>query len=1203
MAYKIINCGDHRQRRSFSRIRNTYELTDLLEIQKKSYQWFIEKGIQEVFEDLFPVENFSGTLSLEFGDYHFDEPRYTIRQSKDRETTYAAPLKVEVRLFNHETGEVKEQEIFLGDMPVMTDSGSFVINGAERVIVSQLVRSPSVYFNVEVDKNGRNSITSQIIPTRGTWLEFETDARDVLYVRIDRTRKVPLTTLLRAFGLSSDEDIINLFGNDEYIENTLAKDSTRNTDEALIEIYEKLRPGEPATLDSSKNQIITRFFDEFRYDLAKVGRYKFNRKLNVLDRVLNQTLAEDIKVDGEVLVEKGSVVNKDVFNKLKDIFENGYNVREVKINEELDDYKKIQTIKIYNPNNKKEIFTLIGNDQSLTVKRLTISDVYASVSYYLNLLHGIGNFDEIDHLGNRRVRQVGELLQNQFRIGVSRMERVIRERMTTQEMEEVTPKTLINIRPITAAMKEFFGSSQLSQFMDQTNPIAELTNKRRLSALGPGGLSRDRAGMEVRDVNASHYGRICPIESPEGQNIGLITSLASYAKIDDYGFIMTPYRKVINKKLTDEVEYLTADQEADMMISIATVKVDDNNVIIDDVVPARFRGENLMVKPEQVDYVDVSPQQVVAVTTSCIPFLEHDDATRALMGANMQRQSVPLLKAEAPIVGTGVEFVAARDSGAEVISKSDGIVEYVDARRIVVKNKTGKDEYRLANFELSNAGTCQHQRPIVKVGDKVERGTVLADGPSTDQGELALGKNVLVAFMTFNGYNYEDAVILNERLVKNDVYTGIHLEDFEMQCRETKLGPEEITRDIPNVSDEARKNLDENGIVIVGTEVKEGDILVGKVTPKGMAELTSEEKLLHAIFGEKTREVRDTSLRVPHGGDGIVHDVKIFSRKDNDELPAGVSKVIRVYIAQKRKIQVGDKMAGRHGNKGVISLVLPEEDMPYLPDGRTIDIMLNPQGVPSRMNLGQILELHLGMAAKELNIHVATPVFDGAKTQDIADIMEEAGMAPDGKYVLYDGRTGEPFDNRISVGIMYMIKLHHMVDDKLHARSTGPYSLVTQQPLGGKAQFGGQRFGEMEVWALYAYGAAHTLQEIITYKSDDIIGRVKVYESIIKGQEVNQAGVPESFRVLMKEFQALGLDISIINDKNETIGLKEIEEEEDKEEMESFDVAPDIPLPPPSDPDDDYQEEDEEDEELTDEEIDREFNSVYENEFMEGEDD
>ena len=1209
MAYKIINCGDHRKRRSFSRIKNTYELKDLLEIQKKSYQWFIDTGIKEVFEDLFPVENFSGTLSLEFGDYHFDEPRYSIKQSKDRETTYAAPLKVEVRLFNHETGEVKEQEIFLGDMPIMTDSGTFVINGAERVIVSQLVRSPSVYFNREVDKSGRTSLTSQIIPTRGTWLEFETDARDVLYVRIDRTRKVPITTLLRAFGLSSDEEILKVFGKDEYLENTLAKDSTRNTDEALIEIYEKLRPGEPATLDSSKNQIITRFFDEFRYDLAKVGRYKFNRKLNVLDRVLGLTLAEDIKVDKKVVVEKGTVINKDVLDTLKPIFADGYNVSEVKINEDLDNLNKIQTIKVYDPTDKKNVLTLIGNDQTTEVKRLTIPDVYASVSYYLNLLKGFGNIDEIDHLGNRRIRQVGELLQNQFRIGVSRMERVIRERMTTQEMEEVTPKTLINIRPITAAMKEFFGSSQLSQFMDQTNPIAELTNKRRLSALGPGGLSRDRAGTEVRDVNASHYGRICPIESPEGQNIGLITSLASYAKIDDYGFIMTPYRKVVNKQLTDEVEYLTADEEADIIISLATVKVDENNVMTEDLVPARYRGENILVKPEQVDYVDVSPQQVVAVTTSCIPFLEHDDATRALMGANMQRQSVPLLKAEAPLVGTGVEYVAARDSGAVVVCKADGVVDYVDVRKIVVTTKGGKDEYYLSNFELSNAGTCQHQRPIVKVGEKVKRGSVIADGPSTDQGELALGKNVVVAFMTFNGYNYEDAVILNENLVKDDVYTGIHLEDFEMQCRETKLGPEEITRDIPNVSDEARKNLDENGIVIVGTEVKEGDILVGKVTPKGMAELTSEEKLLHAIFGEKTREVRDTSLRVPHGGDGIVHDVKIFSRKYNDELPAGVSKVIRVYIAQKRKIQVGDKMSGRHGNKGVISLILPQEDMPYLPDGTPVDIMLNPQGVPSRMNLGQILELHLGMAAKKLGVHVATPVFDGAKTEDIAEMMAEAGMDPDGKTVLYDGRTGEKFDNRVSVGVMYMIKLHHMVDDKLHARSTGTYSLVTQQPLGGKAQFGGQRFGEMEVWALEAYGASHVLQEILTVKSDDVVGRVKVYESIVKGEDINQAGVPESFRVLMKEFQALGLDISIVNDKNEVLQLKEIEEEEYKEDIDPNLDNIEIPAHQigEEETNDDYNEDEEQDEfededldSLDDDEFDQDFESDFENKLMEG---
>ena len=1179
MAYKLINCGDYRQRRSFSRIKNTYELKDLLEIQKKSYGWFIDTGIKEVFDDLFPVENFSGTLSLEFGDYHFDEPRYSIKESKDRETTYSQPLKVDVRLFNHETGEVKEQEIFLGDMPVMTDSGTFIINGAERVIVSQLVRSPSVYFNHEIDKNGRNVITSQIIPTRGTWLEFETDARDVVYVRIDRTRKVPLTTLLRAFGLSSDEDIYKVFGKDEYLENTISKDSTRNTDEALIEIYEKLRPGEPATLDSSKNQLITRFFDEFRYDLARVGRYKFNRKLNICDRLLNQVLAEDIVVDGEVKYSKDTVINKEILEDLKTIFNNGYNLIDVKINTDLDSNSKVQTVLIYNPNNKKEKLVVVGNDYNIDVKRLTISDFYASVSYYLNLLHGVGNFDEIDHLGNRRIRQVGELLQNQFRIGVARMERVIRERMTTQEMDEVTPKTLINIRPVTAAMKEFFGSSQLSQFMDQTNPLAELTNKRRLSALGPGGLSRDRAGVEVRDVNASHYGRICPIESPEGQNIGLITSLASYAKVDEYGFIMTPYRKVENRKLTDEVKYLTADEEAEFIISQATIETDDDNRIIPDQVTARYKGENIMAKSDDVDYVDVSPQQVVAVTTSCIPFLEHDDATRALMGANMQRQSVPLLKSEAPFIGTGVEYIAAKDSGAVIIAKADGVVDYVDAKKIVVKNALDKDVYFLANYELSNAGTCQHHRPIVRCGDTIKRGQVIADGQSTDKGELALGKNVVVAFMTFNGYNYEDAVILNENLVKDDAYTSLHMEDYQMQCRDTKLGPEEITRDIPNVSDEARKNLDENGIVMIGTEVKEGDILVGKVTPKGMAELTSEEKLLHAIFGEKTREVRDTSLRVPHGGDGIVHDVKIYSRKENDELPAGVSKVIRIYIIQKRKIQVGDKMSGRHGNKGVISLILPQEDMPFLPDGTPVDIMLNPMGVPSRMNIGQILELHLGYAAKKLGVHVATPVFDGAKTDDIKAMMEEAGMDPDGKTILYNGRTGEPFENRVAVGVMYMIKLHHMVDDKLHARSTGPYSLVTQQPLGGKAQFGGQRFGEMEVWALYAYGAAHTLQEILTVKSDDIIGRVKVYEAIVKGQDINQAGVPESFRVLMKEFQALGLDLKIINDENQVLDLKQIEEEEYKDDVK-LDID-EIELPPePSDSVDDF--DDDEDDEFDD---------------------
>ena len=1213
MSYKIVKSGDYRERRNFSKIRNTYELKDLLEIQKKSYKWFLDTGIKEVFEDLFPVENFSGTLSLEFGDYHFDEPRYSIKESKDRESTYAAPLRVEVRLFNRETGEVKEQEIFMGDMPMMTDSGTFVINGAERVIVSQLVRSPSVYFNREIDKSGRELITSQIIPTRGTWLEFETDARDVLYVRIDRTRKVTLTTLLRAFGLSTDEDIFKMFGEDEYLKNTIAKDSTKNTDEALIEIYEKLRPGEPVTLDSSKNQIITRFFDEFRYDLAKVGRYKFNRKLNVADRLLNQVLAEDITNNGEVVLEKGTQITKANMDILKEALANGFGLTEVKINEELDQYNKVQIVKIFSPNDKKKKLDVIGNDQSIEVKRLTISDVYASVSYYLNLLQGVGNFDEIDHLGNRRIRQVGELLQNQFRIGVSRMERVVRERMTTQEMEEVTPKTLINIRPVTAAMKEFFGSSQLSQFMDQTNPIAELTNKRRLSALGPGGLSRDRAGVEVRDVNSSHYGRICPIESPEGPNIGLITSLASYAKIDEYGFVMSPYRKVVDCQITDDVHYLTADEELDYIISQSTVETDENNKIISEQVNARFRGENILAKPEQVDYIDVSPQQVVSVTTSCIPFLEHDDATRASMGANMQRQAMPLIKTEAPFVGTGVEYIAAKDSGVEVVAKNDGIVEYADAKKVVVKTKEGKDTYRLQNFELANSSICSHQRPIVHPGDVVKADkTILADGNSTDKGELALGKNMTVAFMTFNGYNYEDAVILNENLVKDDKFTSLHLEDYEMQCRETKLGPEEITRDIPNVSEEARRNLDENGIITIGTEVREGDILVGKVTPKGMAELTSEEKLLHAIFGEKTREVRDTSLRVPHGGDGIVHDIKIYSRKDNDELPAGVSKVIRVYIIQKRKIQVGDKMSGRHGNKGVISLILPQEDMPYLPDGTPVDIMLNPQGVPSRMNFGQILEIHMGMACKKLGVHIATPVFDGAHIDDIKAMMKEAGMDEDGKTVLYDGRTGEPFDHRIAVGVMYMIKLHHMVDDKLHARSTGPYSLVTQQPLGGKAQFGGQRFGEMEVWALYAYGAAHTLQEILTVKSDDVIGRVKVYESIIKGQEINQAGVPESFRVLMKEFQALGLDISIINDDGETLQLKEIEEAEDRddnnssiEEFENSPVTevvsePDGEEKPYDDGDDDFEDEENEFEEDYEDFMNDEFNE--DEDFEEGAD-
>ena len=1139
MAYKLKQSGDYRKRRNFSMIKNALELDDLLQIQKESYQWFITDGVKEVLEDFSPVESFSGSFSLHFGDYLFDTPRYSIKECKDRQITYAAPLKVQTRLFNNETGEVKEQEIFLGDMPLMTDSGSFIINGAERVVVSQLVRSPSVYFSKEIDKNGKPVFASKIIPTRGTWLEYETDAKDVLYVRIDRTRKVPLTTLIRAFGLSSDKEILDFFDDNIYLKNTIERDSTKSTDEALIEIYEKLRPGEPTTLDSSKNQLITRFFDNFRYDLAKVGRYKFNQRLNVSDRLINTVLAEDIVVDGDIKFSEGTLITKDVLLELNKYLQDGYGRCEVKINEELNDRNVVQVIYVYSPLDPKKKVKVIGNDQTITEKTLTISDFYATVSYYLNLMVGIGHDDEIDHLGNRRIRQVGELLQNQFKIGFSRMERVIRERMTTQDMETVTPKTLINIRPVTAVIKEFFGGSQLSQFMDQVNPIAELTHKRRLSALGPGGLSRDRAGLEVRDVNASHYGRICPIESPEGQNIGLITSLASYAKVNEYGFIQTPYRKVVDRKLTDEVDYLTATEEQDFYISQATVNVDDDGYIIDDTVSGRFNGENVIISADKVDYIDVSPQQVVSITTSLIPFLEHDDATRALMGANMQRQALPLLTTEAPLIGTGVEYVAARDSGVCVLAKADGIVEYVDAKKIIVKNAKDKDVYNLVTFERCNQGETANQRPIVRVGDKVHRGQIIADGQSTDLGELALGKNVVVAFTTFNGYNYEDAVILNEKLVKDDVYTSLHIEDYEIQCRDTKLGPEEITRDIPNVSDESRKNLDENGIIRIGTEVKEGDILVGKVTPKGMVDLTSEEKLLHAIFGEKTREVRNSSLTVPHGGDGVVHDVKIYTKADNDDMPSGVNKVVRVYIIQKRKIQVGDKMSGRHGNKGVISLILPEEDMPYLPDGTPVDIMLNPQGIPSRMNIGQILELHLGMAAKKLGVHVATPVLDGAKSDDIANMLAEAGMDEDAKTVLYDGRTGEPFDQRISVGVMYMIKLHHMVDDKIHARATGPYSLVTQQPLGGKAQFGGQRFGEMEVWALEAYGAAYTLQEMLTIKSDDVVGRVKTYEAIVKGENIPEPGVPEGFKVLIKELQSLGLDIRLYSKDDKELELTE----------------------------------------------------------------
>ena len=1177
MAYTNKKFGDYTVRRSYSKTDNAIELKDLLEIQKKSYNEFITEGIKEVFDDIFPVESFTGNLKLEFGEYSLDEPRHSIKECKERYSTYAAPLNVEARLFNQETGEVKEQKVYLGDMPIMTETGTFIINGAERVIVSQLVRSPSVYFSREIDKkNGKSIIKSQIIPTRGTWLEYEPDARDVIYVRIDRTRKVPVTTLLRALGLSNDEDILDLYGENDSLVKTIEKDVNKNTDESLIDIHSKLRPGEPSTLESAQNQLITRFFDSFRYDLAKVGRYKFNKKLNVAERLYNCTLAEDIKVGKEVILPKDTLLTKENMEILKPILKDGYGVVETTINTDLDSYNKVQIIKVYSKNDKNKVVKVIGNDQTITEKRLTISDVYASVSYYLNLLDGIGSYDEIDHLSNRRVRQVGELLQNQSRIGISRIERVIRDRMSTQDVGEVSPKSLINIRPLTAAMKEFFGSSQLSQFMDQVNPIAELANKRRLSSLGPGGLSRDRAGMEVRDVNVSHYGRLCPIESPEGPNIGLITSLASFAKVNEYGFIMTPYRKVVDCKLTDEIVYMTADEELEHYISQATVKVDDDNKIIDDRVPVRFYGENIIIEKEKVDFADVSAQQVVSITTSCIPFLEHDDGKRALMGANMQRQAIPLLKPEAPIVGTGIEAIAAKDSGAVVMAKADGVVDYVDSKKIIVKNLKGTDTYYLTGYERSNAGTCYHQVPIVRVGDKVISGQVIADGPSTQNGEMALGRNVTVAFMNFNGYNYEDAVILNERLVRDDVYTSIHIEDYQIECRDTKLGPEEFTRDIPNVGEEARKNLDENGIVRIGTEVKDDDILVGKVTPKGVAELTSEEKLLHAIFGEKTREVRDTSLRVPHGGEGIVHDVKIFTKEDSDELPAGVSKIVRVYIAQKRKISVGDKMAGRHGNKGVISLILPSEDMPYMENGEPVDILLNPLGVPSRMNIGQILEMHLGAAAKALNIKVATPVFAGATRSEIIDSLKEAGLSEDGKMQLYDGRTGEPFDNRASVGIMYMIKLNHMVDDKLHARSTGPYSMVTQQPLGGKAQFGGQRFGEMEVWALYAYGAAHILQEMMTTKSDDVVGRVKVYEAIVKGNEIPASGIPESFRVLIKEFQALGLDMTVLTEDGKFAEFKDLEENEKDSflSQEELDKAKEsIPEPVEEPEEDDLEEE------------------------------
>lgn len=1159
---QLVQYGRHRQRRSYARISEVLELPNLIEIQTASYQWFLDEGLREMFQDISPIEDFTGNLSLEFIDYSLGEPKYVVEESKERDVNYAAPLRVKVRLLNKETGEVKEQDVFMGDFPLMTDTGTFIINGAERVIVSQLVRSPSVYYSGKIDKNGKKGFTATVIPNRGAWLEYETDAKDVVYVRIDRTRKLPVTVLLRSLGFGTDQEILDLLGENEYLRNTLEKDNTDSTEKALLEIYERLRPGEPPTVENAKNLLITRFFDPKRYDLASVGRYKINKKLHIKNRLFNQRIAETL-VDpetGEIIVEKGTTLDRRTLDRILPFLEK--NIGEKVAHPAggvLEDEITLQSIKIYAPvEDGEQVIQVIGNaNVSKSVKNISPADIIASISYFFNLLHNVGDTDDIDHLGNRRLRSVGELLQNQFRIGLSRMERVVRERMSIQDTNAVTPQALINIRPVIASIKEFFGSSQLSQFMDQTNPLAELTHKRRLSALGPGGLTRERAGFEVRDVHYSHYGRMCPIETPEGPNIGLINSLSSYAKVNQFGFIETPYRRVDSEtgRLTDKIDYLTADEEDLYVVAQANARLGEDGSFLDEDVVARFRGDNTVVKRERIDYMDVSPKQVVSAATACIPFLENDDSNRALMGANMQRQAVPLLNPESPIVGTGMEYVSAKDSGAAVICKHPGIVERVEAKEVWVRRylevdgqkvKGDLDKYRMLKFVRSNQGTCYNQRPIVSVGDEVVRGEILADGPSMEKGELALGRNVLVAFMTWDGYNYEDAIIMSRRLVKEDVYTSVHIEEYESEARDTKLGPEEITRDIPNVGEDALKNLDERGIIRIGAEVKDGDLLVGKVTPKGVTELTAEERLLHAIFGEKAREVRDTSLRVPHGGGGIILDVKVFTRENGDELPPGVNQLVRVYIVQKRKISEGDKMAGRHGNKGVISRILPEEDMPFLPDGTPVDIMLNPLGVPSRMNIGQVLELHLGMAARYLGIHVASPVFDGAREEDVWGTIEEAGMARDAKTVLYDGRTGEPFDNRVSVGVMYMIKLAHMVDDKLHARSTGPYSLVTQQPLGGKAQFGGQRFGEMEVWALEAYGAAYTLQEILTVKSDDVVGRVKTYEAIVKGENVPEPGVPESFKVLIKELQSLGMDVKMMSATDEEIEMRDTEDDDDQ---------------------------------------------------------
>ena len=1166
--------GKLRKRMSFSRIEEILDMPDLIEVQKNSYRRFLEVDLREVLDDVSPIVDYTENLSLEFVDYSLDEPKNSVERCKERDMTYAAPLKVFVRLKNRETGEIKESDVFMGDFPLMTEHGTFIINGAERVIVSQLVRSPGVYYGDQIDKAGKHLFSTTVIPNRGAWLEYETDSNDVLWVRIDRARKLPITLILRALGYGTDAEIIDLLGEDERLMATIQRgDNAKSRDEGLIEIYKRQKPGEPPTRDSAMNLFNSLFFDAKRYDLMRVGRYKFNKKLSLATRIQDQVAAEDVAdpATGEVLVRQGEVIEKDVARKIQNTGVNSVRVQveghthKVVGNHFVDassflpfDPKEcgIQENVLY-PVLKEILEGCEGEEQlrealkahihDLVPKHIVAQDIVASVSYLLGLPYGIGFTDDIDHLGNRRLRSVGELLQNQIRIGLSRLERVVRERMAIQDADEVRPGELINIRPVSAAIKEFFGSSQLSQFMDQPNPLAELTHKRRLSALGPGGLNRDRASFEVRDVHYSHYARICPIETPEGPNIGLIGSLATYARINEYGFIEAPYRVVDKKthKVTEEIVYMTADEEDFYKVAQANEPLNDDGSFQNEEVAVRDRAEIIQVPVSQVDLIDVSPRQVVSVATAMIPFLENDDATRALMGSNMQRQAVPLLVPEAPIIGTGMEYKAAHDSGVVLLSKQDGVIEKVSGNEIVLKDTLGeRHTYRLSKFARSNQGTCINQRPRVRQGQAIEKGDLLADGPSTENGEIGLGRNVLIGFMTWEGYNYEDAVLISEKLVKEDVYTSIHIEEFESEARETKLGPEEITRDIPNIGDDAVKDLDEEGIIRIGAEVRSGDILVGKVTPKGETDLTAEERLLRAIFGEKAREVRDTSLRVPHGEGGIVVDVKIFTRENKDELSPGVNEMVRVYIAQKRKISVGDKMAGRHGNKGVVSRILREEDMPFMPDGTPLQIVLNPLGVPSRMNLGQVLEVHLGMAAKALGWHVATPVFDGATEEDIEECLQQAGMNPNGKTILYDGRTGEPFENPVTVGYMYFLKLHHLVDDKMHARSVGPYSLVTQQPLGGKAQFGGQRFGEMEVWALEAYGAANTLQEILTVKSDDIVGRVKTYEAIVKGTNIPAPGVPESFKVLIKELQSLALDIRVLDTNKEEIIIRELDDDD-----------------------------------------------------------